>query len=168
MNRNIIYVIYTIKNIIHIVKHVIKIYVNFAKMNIRIIKIFHIQKLLKDLENFNDPINFYFNNLLKCLNAKMLIIIDRIKNIMKNLEIYEKLIQRNLVNYNISNINYNILQNINNNYNRETGPKLGVIDEEISNICKDNTYKEFIPRILNMYNEMNKNEIELIYNILNN
>ena len=33
---------------------------------------------------------------------------------------------------------------------------------------KDNTYKDFLPTILKMYDKMNKNEIDLIYNIQNN
>ena len=40
-------------------------------------------------------------------------IIDRLNNIKKNVEVYLKFIERNFDNYNINNINYNILQNIN-------------------------------------------------------
>ena len=121
----------------------------------------------KDLEKINNILNITINSFLKSFNAKMLMIIDKINNIMKNSEIYIKLVQRNLVNYNINNINYNILQNINYNY-KDHMPKFGDIWEDLCGLGQDNSYKEFIPRILNMYNGMNKNEIDLIYNIPNN
>ena len=104
-------------------------------------------------------------------NVKIELIIDRLINVKQNMEIYFKLIEKNLVNFNINTINYNILQNI--NYNtRDTGPfntpYLAYLDEDHDNILRDNTYKESIPIILKMYNGMNKNEIDLIYEIQNN
>ena len=112
-------------------------------------------------------LNITFNSALKSFKTKMLIIIDRINNIIKNLEIILKLVQKNLMNYNINNINYNILQNINYNYIGHE-PILGDIFGDISDIFQDNTYKEFIPKILKIYDKMNKNEIDLIYNKQNN
>ena len=98
-------------------------------------------------------------------------IIDRLINVKQNLEIYFKLIEKNLVNYNINSINYNILQNINYNI-KDTGPfnspYLADLDKDYDSILRDNTYKESIPIILKMYNGMNKNEIDIIYNIHNN
>ena len=105
------------------------------------------------------------------LNVKIQLIIDRLINVKQNLEIYFKLIEKNLVNYNINSINYNILQNINYNI-KDTGPfnspYLADLDKDYDSILRDNTYKESIPIILKMYNGMNKNEIDIIYNIHNN
>ena len=109
----------------------------------------------------------YMKNVIKCFNIKISMIIDRLNNFMKNIELYSKLIERNLMNYNMNNINYNILQNINYNY-KDKGPFFGDIHQDIENIGKDYDHKEFLPRILKMYDEMNKNEIDLIYNIPNN
>ena len=93
-------------------------------------------------------------------------IIDRFNNFMKNIEIYFKIIEKNLLNYNINNINYNTLQNINFDCN-----EINFIfknDEDLESIREDKKYDEFLPRILKVYNEMNKNEIDLVYNIPNN
>ena len=68
-----------------------------------------------------DEIKSYLNSLRSNFNVKIELIIDRLINVKQNMEIYFKLIEKNLVNYNINTINYNILQNI--NYNtRDTGP----------------------------------------------
>ena len=118
-----------------------------------------------------DEIKSYLNSLRSNFNVKIELIIDRLINVKQNMEIYFKLIEKNLVNYNINTINYNILQNINYNI-RDTGPfntpYLAYLDEDYDNILRDNTYKESIPIILKMYNGMNKNEIDLIYEIQNN
>ena len=114
-------------------------------------------------------LKLYMNFFKMGFKAKINMIIDRFNNITKNIEIYIKLIERYFLNYNITNINYNILQNINyiyNNKNKEI--KFVGIEEDLLSIGKDAAYKELIPKILNMYNKMNKNEIDLIYNIPNN
>ena len=104
-----------------------------------------------------------FYSFSKGLKTKISMIIDRINNVMKNIELYYNLIERNLLNYNINSINYNIIQNINDNHNNSEN-----INEIFNTIFLDNTYKDFIPKIFKIYNEMNKNEIDLIYNIPNN
>ena len=80
------------------------------------------------------------------------------------MELYLKIIKRNMKNYNINNINYNILQNINffGNFDNIFP------DNVFESLLNDNNYKEFLPKILKMYDKMNKNEINLIYNIQNN
>jgi hypothetical protein len=67
-------------------------------------------------EELKSDINLLKNN----INAKIELILDR----MKNLEIYFKLIEKNLVNYKINDINtINYIVLINVNYNiREIGP----------------------------------------------
>ena len=57
-----------------------------------------------------------FYSFSKGLKTKISMIIDRINNVMKNIELYYNLIERNMLNYNINSINYNIIQNINDNY----------------------------------------------------
>ena len=101
------------------------------------------------------------------INSKLEIIIDRLNNVKKTLETYLKFVENNLLNFNINNINYNILQNINYNY-KNGEPNFETIYQDVRSMMRDNTYKEFIPTILKMYNEMNKNEIDIIYNIPNN
>ena len=116
--------------------------------------------------------NYFFG-----LSNKINLIIDRLNNIKKNVEVYLKFIERNFDNYNINNINYNILQNI--NYITDIiGPTLRDRNfEEIADVLglahytsyeSENNKNNFIFKILNIYNEMNKNEIDLIYNIPNN
>ena len=84
------------------------------------------------------------------------------------LQIYFKFVEKNLINFNINNINYNILQNINYNYKGREPIFDEDIFQDVENLMRDNTYKEFIPSLLKMYNKMNKNEIDIIYNIPNN
>ena len=73
-----------------------------------------------------DEIKSYLNSLRSNFNVKIELIIDRLINVKQNMEIYFKLIEKNLVNFNINTINYNILQNI--NYNkRDTGPFIHLI-----------------------------------------
>ena len=100
--------------------------------------------------------------------SKLGIIIDRLNNVLKTLQIYFKFVEKNLINFNINNINYNILQNINYNYKGREPIFDDDITQDVENLMRDNTYQEFIPSILKMYNEMNKNEIDIIYNIPNN
>ena len=105
---------------------------------------------------------------LNSFKTKMNMIIDRLYNVMTNFELYFNTIERNLSNYNINNINYNILQHINNIAKDFQDNSTNEIIKDIQNIFKDNSFKEVIPEILNIYNEINKNEIELVYNNLNN
>ena len=110
-----------------------------------------------------EQIKVMFYSFSKGLKTKMSMIIDRINNVMKNIELYYNLIERNMLNYNINSINYNIIQNINDNYKNFEN-----INEILDTIIFGNTYKDFIPKILKIYNEINKNEISLIYSITNN
>ena len=119
-------------------------------------------------ENINkEEIKSGMHSIRTTINSKLEIIIDRLSNVKKTLETYLKFVENNLLNFNINNINYNILQNINYNY-KNGEPNFETIYQDVSSMMRDNTYKEFIPTILKMYNEMNKNEIDIIYNIPNN
>ena len=111
-----------------------------------------------------EEIKVSLNGSLNVFKFRISMIIDRLNNVMKNMEIIFKLIEKNLLNYNINNINYNILQNINYNYKNDDIYFADITDDLI-NFDKDKNYKELIPNILKMYNGMNKNEIDLIYNI---
>ena len=111
----------------------------------------------------NIPKTVEISIIILCFKTKINMIIDRLNNFMKNIEIYFKIIEKNLSNYNINNMNYNTLKNI--NYFKFF---YNVNDEELKRIIEDKKYDEFLPRILKVYNEMNKNEIDLVYNIPNN
>ena len=91
-------------------------------------------------------------------------IIDRINNVMKNYEILFKLIERNIENYDVDKINYYINKNINSFYSAINFSK---VMEDLEDLMRTNMSQDFIPKILKIYNEINKNEIDLIYNIPN-
>ena len=85
---------------------------------------------------------------------------------MKNIEIYFKIIEKNISNYNFNNMNYNKLKNINYDYTKKNLRIQN--DEDLKSILEDKKYNEFLPRILKVYNGISKNEIDLVYNIPNN
>ena len=120
----------------------------------------------KDITN-EESIRLIFTTILNALNKRIEMIIDRIYNVQKNIELYFKLIENNLTNYNINNINYNILQNINYNY-REGEVDIFDCKTDLTKIMDGKSINEFLPMIFKMYNGMNKNEIDLVYNIPNN
>ena len=127
-------------------------------------KIIDLKEIIPKSMKNKEEIKTYLNRSLKILNTKLEMIKDRLNNILKNIEIYMKLIERNLVNYNINNINYNILQNINYNY-KDGDPSFGKMQEITNRIMDDVNFQEFLPGLLKIYDEMNKNEIDLVYNI---
>ena len=104
------------------------------------------------------------------IKVKIKMVMDRLNNIMNNYDIYFKLMERNLNNYNENHINYNILQNINYIYKNVDFKShlINDISKDGYNLIMDINFKDFIPKVLNIYNEMNKNEINLVYNIPNN
>ena len=107
--------------------------------------------------------------MLKSFKTKIRMIIDRLNIVLNNFETYFNIIDRIFSNYNNYSINYNICDNIFYVINSLNGKILNnKIFNDFISLLKDNSYKEFIPRILNIYNEMNKNEIDLVYNIQNN
>ena len=77
--------------------------------------------------------------------------------------------ERNFNNYNVNNINYNILQNINYICKcfENSEEKNENIIKDLEEFLSDNNYNDFIPKVLNIYNEIYKNEIDLVYNIPN-
>jgi len=112
-------------------------------------------------------IKLFIKSSLDAFNSIIKSVRDKLNNILKNAEIYSKIIESNFSNYNIFKINYNILQNLKYNLNSmrlETNDIL----KDCSEIIRDSTYKEFIHNIFKMYNCLNKNEIELLYNIPKN
>ena len=114
----------------------------------------------------NKNLKFFKDVIIKQLKNKIEMLIDRLNNVMNNIKKYIKISEDIYNNYNMNNINYNILQNFNYNYQFITGDFY--IYKDCRKITKDYNYKGFIPFILKIYNEMNKNEIDLIYNINNN
>ena len=98
----------------------------------------------------------------------MHMIIDRLNNIMINYEKFFKTMERILDSYNINNINYNILNNVNNIVNLFHQEISNEIFKDVQKFVADNKLDDFIPKMLNIYNKLNKNEIDLVYNIPNN
>jgi surface protein len=92
-------------------------------------------------------------------------IIDRLNNIMINYEKFFKTMERILDSYNINNINYNILNNVNNIVNLFKQKISNEIFSDVQKFVADNKFEDFIPKMLNIYNKINKNEIDLVYNI---
>ena len=82
------------------------------------------------------------NSIKKIINKKIEMIIERLNNVKNNLEIYFNLIEKILVNYNINNINYNILQNINDNF-CDGRIELGEITKDFQFLYLKKTSKNF-------------------------
>ena len=101
--------------------------------------------------------------LIPSINKRFRMIISRLDNIMKNYEVYIKFIQRILENYNLNNINYNILQNITYIESNDDDLSCGIRE-----LVKNFNIKKFCTQMFKIYDEINKNEIDLIYNIPNN
>lgn len=99
--------------------------------------------------------------LIPSINKRFRMIINRLDNIMKNYEVYIKFIQRILENYNLNNINYNILKNI--TYIKSNDDDLSC---GIKELVKNFNVKKFCKQMFKIYDEINKNEIDLIYNII--
>ena len=107
-------------------------------------------------------IKLFFN----AYKAMVSMFINRINNVMKNYEILFKLIERNIENYDVNKINYYVNQNVNTFYQSINFTSSKVMSD-LEDLLKTDMSQDIIPKILNIYNEMNKNEIDLIYNIPN-
>ena len=105
---------------------------------------------------------------INAFNVKLHMIIDRLNNILINYEKYFQTMERILDSYNINNINYNILNNVNNIVNLFHQEISNEIFKDVQKFVADNKLDDFIPKMLNIYNKLNKNEIDLVYNIPNN
>ena len=91
--------------------------------------------------------------LKKILNIKIEMIMDKFNTVMKNIEQYFKIFQNNIENPFILKIFDNLEDEIS---------QMDYFVENLQSISDSNVDKEFIPGILKMFNEMNKNDIELI------
>ena len=115
-----------------------------------------------DFDILKCDIDLIFNS----FKTKIMMIIDRLNNLIKNYEIYFNMIKNNLDNYDVNCLNYNICDNINYIANSLQGKVLNnKLNNDLMSLLKEKNYNNFIPKILNIYNEVNKNEIDLIYNI---
>ena len=108
----------------------------------------------------NNEFKIYIDKLNKDINE----IIIKLNKVKENIDIYYNIYNNIINNYNSDNINYEILQNINEfqNYNNN-------IIKDIINIINDNNINNKFNNIIHIYNDMNNkiNEIN-INNILNN
>ena len=78
-------------------------------------------------------------------------IINKLKKVMDNIEIYYKINNDIMNNYEIKEINYETLQNINEINNS--------IIEDIKNINNDNNINNQVNNLLNIYNKMINKDI---------
>ena len=102
--------------------------------------------LLTEMNEFDDYINKF--------NDQIEGIIQKLEIVKKNFEIYSKLVKHIYNNYDCENINYQIIQNLNEfkNFNE-------IIKNDIKSITKDENIKNKFYNIIEIYNKMNNKTI---------
>jgi len=118
-------------------------------------------KLIPKIEEYKNKIKELRENIDK-LKENIKEIIDNLNKVIENLEIYYKIGNEILNNYDNKNINYEILYNINEiNINNEN------IIKDINNINNDKNINNKFKKINNIYNKIYDkiDEITIIYNI---
>ena len=127
-------------------------------------KVISLGKLLPDL-NYLKMKNIELKNSLDMLKENINVIINKLNEIIKDLEIYYEINNKIFNNFNIKNINYEMLWNFNQfNINND------IIINDIIKINDEKNIKEKINKLIDIYNKMNAkdNEIEILYNIKEN
>ena len=115
-------------------------------------------QLLPNIDNINSHLK-EFKEKKDILINEIKEIIDKLNRVIENINIYYKINENMINNYNKDKINYEILYNIKNIENNN-------IIKDIDNIINDNNIGEKFNKIINIYEKMyNKNQIEIIYNI---
>ena len=109
-----------------------------------------IHKIKNELKELRKEIDIF--------NNKTNDIIKQLKKVMDNLEIYYKLSEDIIENYINKNRNYELLQNLNELSNNNS------IRKDLNIINNDKNISNKIKKILEIYNKMINNEINIIYN----
>ena len=91
-------------------------------------------------------------------NSEIKVLISRFNEVTNKINIYYKIIEDMINNYDNKNRNYEIIYNLNQIQNNN-------INEELKKIIRCNNITEKYNNILNIYKKMNHDEINLIYNI---
>ena len=91
-------------------------------------------------------------------NSEIKVLISRFNEVTNKINIYYKIIEDMVNNYDNKNRNYEIIYNLNQIQNNN-------INEELKKIIRCNNIIEKYNNILNIYKKMNHDEINLIYNI---
>ena len=91
-------------------------------------------------------------------NSEIKVLISRFNEVTNKINIYYKIIEDMINNYDNKNRNYEIIYNLNQIQNNN-------INEELKKIIRCNNIIEKYNNILNIYKKMNHDEINLIYNI---
>ena len=91
-------------------------------------------------------------------NSEIKVLISRFNEVTNKINIYYKIIEDMVNNYDNKNRNYEIIYNLNQIQNNN-------INEELKKIIRCNNITEKYNNILNIYKKMNHDEINLIYNI---
>ena len=107
------------------------------------------EELIKTKNELKSTI-FKFNNEIK-------ILVSLLNDVMNKINIYCKIIEDMVNNYNNKKINYEIIYNLN------QIPKSNVIDE-LNKIIECNNIIEKYSSIFNLYKKMNHDEINIVYN----
>jgi len=115
------------------------------------------RNLIKNINQVNNDMNKYKKE-INLFSYNIDDIINKLNKVKENIQIYYNLYINIINNYDIKNINYNILSNMNEINNN--------IIKEIKEINKNNNINDKINNILNIYNKMMFiNDINIIYNI---
>ena len=110
-----------------------------------------INKLRKEINELKEKINIFTNNIYN--------LIKKLKKIIENINIYYKIYENIINKYENKKRNYELLKNINEINNND-------IIKDINEI--NNNFDNKLNNIMEIYNKMNNNEINIIYNINNN
>ena len=110
-----------------------------------------LNKLRKEINELKEKINIFTNNINN--------LIKKLKKIIENINIYYKIYEKIINKYENKKRNYELLKNINEINNNE-------IIKDINEI--NNNFDNKLNNIMEIYNKMINNEINIIYNINKN
>jgi len=113
-------------------------------------------KLIPNIDEYKNKIKELRKSIDK-LKENINEIIDNLNKVIENIEIYYKISNETINNYDNKNINYEILYNI-----KEINKNNENIIKEINNINKDNSINNKFNKIINIYNNIYNDEISII------
>ena len=114
--------------------------------------------IIPDIDKIQKEI-IKLKNSIDIFRSDIKIMINKLNEVIKNIDIYYNIINNVFKNYNKKNRNFEILQNVNEINNN--------IINDINKINENNNIINKFKDIMNIYKKMKNNEIDLIYNINN-
>ena len=106
--------------------------------------------MISDKEEKKKEIN-ELRKIIDAMNENIKDIINQLKKVMENIEIYYRICENIINNYNIKNRNYEILKNMKEIINKN-------IIKDINNVINENEIKNKFIKIIDIYNKMKKEE----------